>query len=229
MLYPTTPPRPPPAPPDRRRRRAALLLIAFVTVRACWSTGRTRQHRCRAQSSPRPDAAPVRRRPVGVRARRSCAPTSDPEVFAREVAEALFAWDTAHARSRRPTTSSNSSRSPTRPASPRRACCPTSANYLPTHDAWPELREYQTRQWLDITSVAVPDLWAEAVDAGRARRAAARHRGVHRSTASGTAPAIWEGAPVTSAHDVAFTVFVVCGPSYPDVPPAAALACPTSR
>jgi len=26
---------------------------------------------------------------------------------------------------------------------------------------------------------------------------------------------VWEGTPVTSEHDVAFTVFVVCAPSYP--------------
>ena len=27
---------------------------------------------------------------------------------------------------------------------------------------------------------------------------------------------IWEDAPVSSEHDVSFTVFVVCGPSYPE-------------
>jgi hypothetical protein len=25
---------------------------------------------------------------------------------------------------------------------------------------------------------------------------------------------VWEGEPVASEHDVAFTVFIVCGPSY---------------
>ena len=27
---------------------------------------------------------------------------------------------------------------------------------------------------------------------------------------------MWEGEPVASEHDVAFTVFIVCGPSYPE-------------
>ncbi len=27
---------------------------------------------------------------------------------------------------------------------------------------------------------------------------------------------VWEGEPAASEHDVAFTIFMVCGPSYPE-------------
>ena len=37
------------------------------------------------------------------------------------------------------------------------------AAYLPTRDAWIELRQYATRQHLTIDTAYVPDAWADAV------------------------------------------------------------------
>jgi hypothetical protein len=86
-------------------------------------------------------------------------------------------------------------------------------NYLPTHDAWSDLARYQTRQWLTVDSVTTPTLWSQAeAQAGSVllpgTEAFTIHGDRHRS-------GVWEDAPVTTAHQVAFTVFVVCGPSYP--------------
>ncbi|WP_141012954.1 hypothetical protein [Nocardioides sambongensis] len=89
------------------------------------------------------------------------------------------------------------------------------AAYLPTDEAWAMLRAYATRQWLEITSSEVPSLWAQALEeAGPSGLApgtvAYTIQGIrHRS-------GVWEGAAVSSEHSVAFTVFVVCGPSYPE-------------
>ena len=87
-------------------------------------------------------------------------------------------------------------------------------NYLPTQDAWVELTKYETRQWLTVDSVTTPTKWAEAeAQAGDellpGTTALTIHGTRHRS-------GIWEGEPVSSEHDVAFTVFLVCAPSYPE-------------
>ncbi len=87
-------------------------------------------------------------------------------------------------------------------------------NYLPTQDAWVELAQYETRQWLSIDSVTTPSKWGEAeTQAGDellpGTTAFTIHGTRHRS-------GIWEREPVASGHEVAFTVFIVCGPLYPE-------------
>ena len=130
------------------------------------------------------------------------------------MAEALFAWDTATI-----TTPADLTERLVAVADPTgessAGLVADIANYLPTLSAWAELRRYQTRQWIEITSTEVPSLWATAVEqAGPGGllpgTTAYTINGVrHRS-------GIWEGEAVRTAHDVAFTVFVVCGPSYPE-------------
>ncbi len=140
-------------------------------------------------------------------------PGSDPVTFARRVAEALFAWDTATITTQAELTERLVAvADPTGESSA--GLVTDVANYLPTLDAWGELRRYETRQWIEITSTEVPSLWPTAVQqAGPGGLlpgtvAYTIHGVRHRS-------GIWEGEPVSTAHDVAFTVFVVCGPSYP--------------
>lgn len=140
-------------------------------------------------------------------------PGSDPEAFARRVAEALFAWDTATITTQAELTERLVAvADPTGESSA--GLVADVANYLPTLDAWAELRRYETRQWIEITSTEVPGLWPTAVQqAGPdgllpGTTAYTIHGVRHRS-------GIWEGEPVSTAHDVAFTVFVVCAPSYP--------------
>ena len=87
-------------------------------------------------------------------------------------------------------------------------------NYLPTEDAWVELAKYETRQWIVIDSVTTPTKWADAQDQAGDQllpgtTALTIHGTRHRA-------GVWEGEPVASEHDVAFTIFLVCGPSYPE-------------
>lgn len=139
-------------------------------------------------------------------------PGSDPETFARRVAEALFAWDTATITT--PTELTERLVAVADPSGESSAGLVADVgNYLPTLDAWGELRRYQTRQWIEITSSEVPNLWPTAVEQ-------AGPDGLMPGTTAYTIHGvrhrfgIWEGEPVSTAHGVAFTVFLVCGPSY---------------
>ena len=138
--------------------------------------------------------------------------TSDPATFARQVAQAIFAWDTTSMVSRAdhveqllaladPTGESTA------------GLLADLDRYLPTADAWTQLARYDTRQWLTITAVTTPTLWPKAVS----QAVAGLLPGTTAFTVDGVRhrSGVWEGEPVNSAHDVAFTVFVVCGPSYP--------------
>jgi len=141
-------------------------------------------------------------------------PTADPESFARLVAHAIFDWDTAVVvplsdYANRLVTVAD----PTGESSP--GLVADVAGYLPTATSWSQLRTYATRQWLAINTAEVPSLWSQAeVEAGPdgflPGTTAFTITGVrHRA-------GVWEGNPVTSEHDVAFTVFIVCSPSYPE-------------
>ena len=212
MLYPRTP-------DDLRQRRlivaggtAALLLITVVTYAVL-------VHRGHASSPPRPDtqsAGSVEPARVEEATGATKLPTlrapSDPESFARQVAEALFAWDTATLIGRDdhieqlirlgdPTGESTV------------GLLSDLSNYLPTPDAWAELTKYATRQWLSLDTVSVPTKWAEA----EAQAGDALLPGTTAYTIHGTRhrTGVWAGEPVSSEHTVAFTVFIVCGPSYP--------------
>ena len=85
--------------------------------------------------------------------------------------------------------------------------------YLPTVQAWPNLQRYSTRQWLEVSLVEQPSLWPQAVAEAPSGSLAP---GTTAYTITGVRhrAGVWEGRPVTSEHDVAFTVFMVCRPSY---------------
>ncbi len=137
--------------------------------------------------------------------------SADPAVFARSVALALFSWDTAS----RLSPSGYSGRILAITAAEESAGLASDlGNYLPRSAVWPTLREYRTRQWLEVTSVAVPVLWAQAVDEAGPDGLAP---GTTAYTIEGVRhrAGIWEGAPVTAADEVSFTVFIVCAPTYP--------------
>ncbi|WP_141013073.1 hypothetical protein [Nocardioides sambongensis] len=212
MLYSRTP-------DDLRQRRlivagitTALLLIAVVTYAVLVHQG----HHAPSPSRPETQSDSVEPAPVeeATRATRLPAlrPTSDPESFARQVAEALFAWDTATLVGRDdhieqlirlgdPTGESTV------------GLLADLGNYLPTRDAWVELTKYATRQWLSLDTVSIPTKWAEA----QAQAGDALLPGTTAYTIHGTRhrTGVWAGEPVSSEHAVAFTVFIVCGPSYP--------------
>lgn len=87
------------------------------------------------------------------------------------------------------------------------------AGYLPSHDAWRELRHYGTRQSLTIDEIQVPESWETAVEQARPGQLAA---GTVAYTIDGTRhrTGVWNGEVVFTDTPVAFTVFVVCAPTY---------------
>lgn len=211
MLHHTT--------PDALRRRRlivvgaaiALLVIAFITYAVL-------VHRAASTSSvsstkPEPTTSTTGTTEPQAVELAALRPASQPEAFARTVAEALFEWDTATIIGRTDHIEQLVAvADPTGDSTP--GLVSDLDNYLPTPEAWVDLAQYQTRQWLSIDSLATPSKWAEAqAQAGDqllpGTTAFTIHGVRHRS-------GVWEGAPVTSAHDVAFTVFIVCGPSYPE-------------
>lgn len=159
-------------------------------------------------------------RPTPVPAPSSPAPTvpppagqSDPRRFATEAAEMVFEWDT--------TTTTNTDSYFARLvaiADPggveSDGLVGDLTTYLPSHEAWRHLREYETRQHLEVISVKVPSTWEATAREGRAF-------GLQRGTTAYTITGIrhrtgtWNGERVATRHRVSFTVFIICGPRYP--------------
>jgi hypothetical protein len=212
MLYPTT--------PDALRRRrlivagiaTALLLIAFVTYAVLVHRAHSSNAAPAETKQDTVELTPVETKAV-VTELPALPSTPDPKKFAHEVAEAIFAWDTATLLTRTDHIDQIVAvADPTGESTP--GLVADLDNYLPTQDAWVELAKYETRQWLTVDSVTTPSKWADAqAQAGDellpGTTALTIHGARHRS-------GVWEGDPVASEHDVALTVFIVCGPSYPE-------------
>ncbi|KAE8765396.1 hypothetical protein [Georgenia thermotolerans] len=140
--------------------------------------------------------------------------TADPRAFARSVAKMVFAWDT---------TSGLAPGDYMVPvievADPTGVETPglvaDLSGYLPSAAAWEHLRQYATRQWLDVADVAVPARWGEVVAHAPEGSFAP---GTTALTVSGVRhrSEVWDSRPISSTHEVAMTVFMVCAPSYPD-------------
>ncbi|WP_344225317.1 hypothetical protein [Kocuria atrinae] len=156
-----------------------------------------------APSDPVPTATP--RLPV-VRA------SDDPETFARNVATVLFEWDTASGFT--PLDYTSVVLDVGDPTGAEQAGLTSDiAAYLPSRDAWLELRQYATAQHLTIDNTFVPDAWDTAVEQAQPGQLA---DGTVAVTINGTRhrEGLWNDEQVTSEHSVEFTVFVVCGPTY---------------
>lgn len=142
----------------------------------------------------------------------SVARITDPTQFVRDVAVAIFAWDTRTASWPEELIEPFLKvADPTGESSP--GLVSDLASYLPTQAAWVDLRRYKTRQRLDVAAVITPKLWATAIEQADGELAP----GTAAFTVEGTRhrSGMWEGRRVASEHDVAFTVFVVCAPTYP--------------
>ena len=138
--------------------------------------------------------------------------TGEPEAFARAVATALFTWDTltdaTPADYAQVLADVGDDAEADALASDVRA-------YLPTDDAWAQLKTYQTRQWLTIDTATVPQAWAtaEAQDtSGQLPDGATAY------TITGTRhrAGIWGTEPVEATRPVSFTVFIACAPQAPE-------------
>jgi hypothetical protein len=212
MLYPTTP-------QTVRRRRLIALGAAVCLLLAAVITYAVLVHRSSTATSvpsQRAAAEPLPGRATDGTSASIHLPalpqTSDPQAFARLVAKAIFGWDTASLIVR-----SDHVELLVAVADPTGESTPGLVadlnNYLPTQDAWVELARYETRQWFRVGSAITPSKWARA----KAQAGDTLLPGTTAFTIHGTRhrAGIWEGQPVSSEHDVAFTVFIVCGPSYP--------------
>ena len=140
-------------------------------------------------------------------------PASDPLVFAQQVAQMLFDWDTTadNLEQRRETLIGLGD-----PLGVETAGLASDlSGYLPSQAVWASLAQYATHQWIEVETVGVPGGWAEA----EAQAAPGQFLpGTTAVTVTGTRHrgGIWEGEPVASAHPVGFTVFAVCAPTWPE-------------
>ncbi|MFV0433490.1 MAG: hypothetical protein ACK5LO_05885 [Leucobacter sp.] len=137
---------------------------------------------------------------------RPVAETSDGEAFARSVAERLFGWDTGLEYGpadymQRLVDVADPAEAPGLAADVR--------GYFPEARAWGELRQYQTRQWIEIDSIVVPADWAAA----KAQAGAGQlPPGAIAYTITGTRhrTGMWDGRETSDARPVAFTIFAAC-------------------
>lgn len=198
------------------RRRRLVVAAVVCTLLILGATAAALLHRSSPERAPvRPDVVLVG--PLGDGAALATPPAApldqlvDPELFARRVALALFDWDTTQIEARRKVVEALVAvGDPTGESTPGLAA--DIENYLPPSEAWADLQQYATRQRLEISSMRMPISWPQAEQAGPdgllpGTTAYTIHGIRHRS---GT----WEGRAVSSQHDVAFTVFIVCAPSY---------------
>lgn len=132
--------------------------------------------------------------------------TSNPERFARSVADALFTWDTRH-----PGGPSEWAQMLVDVADVDEAAAVASdvRGYLPAPDMWHQLSAYGTRQWLEVESVTVPNSWTTAL----AQAAPGQlPRGASALTVDGTRrrEGTWGADVVSTTRHVSFTLFLAC-------------------
>ncbi len=139
--------------------------------------------------------------------------SADPETFARNVAEAIFAWDTTSGLM--PLDYTAAILDVGDPSGTEQAGLASDLTmYLPTREAWIELRKHETRQHLAIDRAVIPEAWDDAVAQAQPGQIAP---GTAAYTIEGTRhrDGLWNGEAVSSEHAVSFTVFIVCAPTYP--------------
>ncbi|GAB3535976.1 hypothetical protein GCM10027403_15100 [Arthrobacter tecti] len=207
------------APRSRHRLIAALaalvavLVLAGVGVYGLLTGPPTAGEDANRGSGPGPAVtAPSDPAPTATPRLPSVPASADPETFARNVATALFAWDTASGFM--PLDYTSVVLAVGDPSGAEQAGLAADiAIYLPNRDAWIELRHYATAQHLTIDEVFVPEAWDTAVEQAQPGQLA---EGTIAYTIEGTRhrTGLWNDETVTSEHPVAFTVFLVCGPTY---------------
>lgn len=196
------------------RRRLAVIIAAALTLLVLAGVGiygLITGPRTPSTDSP-PAASPSEPAPPGEGPAelREIPATDDPELFAELVAEALFTWDTGSGLM--PLDYTSVLHDVADPSGVEQAGLAADiAGYLPTREAWVELRKYQTRQWIEITDLSVPEAWAEAeaqAQPGQLPPGATAYtvEGLrHRS-------GVWHDETVTAEYEVAFTIFLACPP-----------------
>lgn len=206
----------PAVPADDRRRRRVLIAVTAAGIALALLIGVGIYGLLRGPA-PRTEPVPTGRPAPPVTAPPTGAPpdgpapvlqSGGPEAFARQVALTLFAWDTTSGYG---------------PADYAQVIVDVAAGeeadalagdvraYLPGAEAWAQLRQHQTRQWLSIQEMFVPEAWETATlqaDPGQIPEGAVAY------TMSGTRhrDGTWGTEPVQASRPIAFTVFIVCTP-----------------
>jgi hypothetical protein len=140
-------------------------------------------------------------------------PSHDPDEFARNVAEALFGWDTGSGLM--PLDYTAGLLEVGDPSGAEQAGLASDiVAYLPSREAWIELRQYATTQHLTIEQSFVPEAWEQAVEQAQPGQLPP---GATAVTIEGTRhrEGVWNGEPVTAEQSVSFTVFLACPPPAP--------------
>lgn len=170
-------------------------------------------------SSPDPEptdqtdtAAPSPRHPMTQTGPHQIHDTTRAENFARDVALALFTWDTASGY--QPSEYAQVIVDVGDPTGTETAGLAADVRtYLPSPEQWAQLRTHQTSQRLTIDDLYIPAAWADA----EAQAAPAQLLpGTTAYTVTGTRhrEGIWGTEPVESSRPVAFTMFITCQPTF---------------
>lgn len=138
--------------------------------------------------------------------------TSDRAAFAVSVAQVLFTWDTTESTPLNEYTGRLLAVAD--PSGEESVGLATDlTTYLPSPESWEDLKTYETRQWIDITSYEVPDDWNSAQDNAKSPAIAA---GTTAYTITGLRrrSGIWQGETAKTVDEVTFTIFMTCRPTY---------------
>lgn len=186
-----------------------LMLLAGVGVYGLLA-GPTRQPATRPSATTPPSLMPSASASPSPTALKppSVQESRDPDVLARNLATALFTWDTGVGLW--PLDYTASILAVGDPTGVEQAGLASDvAAYLPSRGQWVELRKHATRQSLTITRAYVPDAWGEAE---RQAQPGQLPSGATAITIQGTRhrSGEWDGRPVGEDFTVSFTIFLAC-------------------
>jgi hypothetical protein len=198
----------------RRRLTVALVSsgIALTTLASIGLFGLLQGHADADETRPSASHTPDLLTPAARTERpQTVLATSDAELFARDVAEALFTWDTRYEGDL-----SDWAQAVVDVADPDEAAAVASdvRNYIPAVSMWDRLGTYGTRQWIKLDSVTVPDSWSTALEQAAPGQIPP---GASAFTVIGTRhrEGIWRSKVIRTERSVSFTVFVVCSRDTP--------------
>lgn len=149
--------------------------------------------------------------PLVTLADRSLPHTTEPAVYARAVATALFDWDTSAGFL--PTDYTAAVLADADPSGEETSGLISDvATYLPTRDQWLDLGAMEVAQSIKVQSAVVPGSWSAALTQARGQL----RPGTTAISITGTRhrTAVWKGETTESSSPVSFTVFIACPPAF---------------